>query len=290
MGLFDNLSYAYYNTKLYTPSTLGEYQFSTSNYNLYSPSTDYSYSLAEKYYYSTTPNYSKYTLPTFSTTDFNLKSTPLLTFKYTPSKYNFSTFDFSNSYSFNSSKYSYTPYQSRFNFQTFNNFSYKPIKFKIKRANTGDLQLDLAQNAYSYVGKVNSDKAGNRLFSNGVSQAWCADFVTYVTKQTFGDKLPSSFGSSSVSGLRSWAENNGCYIPMTSSGKQNFIKTNVRVGDIMVEKRNGKSHTGIVKEIAPDGSWFKVVEGNSSNKVQTVTYAANSSTLSGFISLDKYCA
>ncbi len=35
----------------------------------------------------------------------------------------------------------------------------------------------------SFVGVINSDKEGNAAFSNGVSQAWCADFVTSIVKQ-----------------------------------------------------------------------------------------------------------
>ena len=55
----------------------------------------------------------------------------------------------------------------------------------------------------------------------------------------------------------------------------------------MIEKKTGKSHTGIVKKVNADGS-FETVEGNCSNSVTTRTYAANSPTLSGFISLEQY--
>lgn len=153
--------------------------------------------------------------------------------------------------------------------------------------NPSSLQLSLVDNAKYYVGKVNSDSEGNRLFSNGVQQAWCADFVTHVARDTFGTALPSDFGSSAVSGLRSWAQNNDCYTEVPSSNKADFIRKNVKPGDIMIEKKNGKSHTGIVTKVNDDGS-FETVEGNCSNSVTTRTYAANSSTLSGFISLEQY--
>lgn len=154
---------------------------------------------------------------------------------------------------------------------------------------TGSLQLAFAEHAKSYDGRVNSDKEGNRLFSNGKKQAWCADFVTCVAKETFGNKLPSDFGSSSVSELRSWANENDCYLKMPSSDKANFIAQNIKVGDIMIEKDGGKSHTGIVTQVNPDGS-FETVEGNCSNKVSKCNYSANSKTLSGFITLDKYAS
>ena len=165
------------------------------------------------------------------------------------------------------------------------NYNEKKAKKKNKITT---LRTNFVNKAQSYVGKVNSDAEGNRLFSpNGVSQAWCADFVTYVAKDTLGSTLPSSFGSSSVSGLRSWAEQNDCYLAMPSSKKGEFISKNVKVGDIMIEKNAGKSHTGVVVEVNNDGS-FKTVEGNCSNKVTTRTYNSDSATLSGFISLDKY--
>ena len=55
----------------------------------------------------------------------------------------------------------------------------------------------------------------------------------------------------------------------------------------MIEKRGGKSHTGIVTKVNPDGS-FETVEGNTSNSVGARKYSANSPTLSGFISLEQY--
>lgn len=180
------------------------------------------------------------------------------------------------------------------NFQSSTNFTISSLwpdsSAKISNIpETGNPSLlsDLAVKAKSYVGKVNSDKEGNRLFSNGQKQAWCADFVTKVTKDTFGSKLPSSFGSSAVSELRNWGIQNNCYTEMPASEKAKFIADNVKVGDIMIEKEGGKSHTGIVTKVNKDGS-FETVEGNCDDKVQTRSYTADSNTLSGFVSLEKY--
>ena len=175
------------------------------------------------------------------------------------------------------------------NFDTFD-WTYKSSDKKktITRKESTSLQIDLANNAKSYIGKVNSDAEGNRLFSpKGASRAWCADFVTSVTRKTFGSSLPSDFGSSSVSELRSWAKDKDCYLSIPTTNKAEFIKKNVKVGDIMIEKAGGKSHTGIVTKVNSDGS-FETVEGNCSNKVASRTYSADSATLSGFISLEKY--
>lgn len=146
--------------------------------------------------------------------------------------------------------------------------------------------------ASSFVGKINSDSRGNAMFSKGVNQPWCADFVTYCVRKSLGRKIPSDFGSSAVSDLRDWGYNHNCYFkaPSTSNASKmkNFLRTKVRPGDIMIQKRNKRSHTGIVKSVAPDGSSYTVVEGNSSDRVKTVTYKATSSYLDGFVSLAKY--
>ena len=204
--------------------------------------------------------------------------------------FNFSSLDFSKIFPVNwdtqSINYSFDNIFNNYNF----NMPTIGDTFTRSTKNSTSLQLSLADKAKSYLGKVNSDAEGNRLFSNGKSQAWCADFVSYVTKETFGSKLPSSFKNfSSVSSLRQWGKNNGCYSEVPASGKADFIAKNVKVGDIMIEKDGGKSHAGIVTKVNSDGS-FETVEGNCGNKVAIQHYTADSLTLSGFISLDKYAA
>ena len=146
----------------------------------------------------------------------------------------------------------------------------------------------LAENAKKYVGQVNSDREGNRLFSGGKNQPWCADFVSYNIKQTLGSNLPSSFKHfSSVDSLKNWGVQNNCYKQVPSGDKANYIANNVKIGDIMIEKNGSKSHTGIVTKVNSDGS-FEVVEGNCGSKVATQKYKANSRTLTGFISMGKF--
>ncbi len=60
------------------------------------------------------------------------------------------------------------------------------------------------------------------------------------------------------------------------------IKNNVKSGDIIIFKENGRSHTGIVKEILADGT-IKTIEGNTSDKVGERSYSANDRTISGFV-------
>lgn len=301
MGYINKFDYSYKNTS-HSNFSQKLYDFSTPNYGYYSSASyDFSFNRAEANSY--TPTYSNYTsfssnpyTPTYSsyasylsssytpsysspTHYTSLKNTPLFNYSYNPINYTYSSYKYNNTYD-NIYKFDITT----------NSTNTNTTRFKYNRSNTGSLQFDLAENAFYYKGKVNSDQEGNKLFSKGVRQHWCADFVTYVTKQTFGNRLPSDFGSSAVAGLRDWADKESCYLKLPQNNRKDFIKENVHVGDIMIEKSAGASHTGIVREVAPDGSWFRVVAGNSGNKVNIEKHYANSPRLSGFISLDKYCA
>ena len=115
-------------------------------------------------------------------------------------------------------------------------------------------------------------------FTNGDEIAWCAAFVTYVVKETLGADTPSGFGSNAVSGLRDWGNANGRYISRSQWSQ-------VKPGDIMIQKENGASHTGIVTKVDPDGT-IHTIEGNTSNMVAERTYKPGSSgynKISGFV-------
>lgn len=236
-------------------------------------------------------------LSSFLPVNFGWKMPPLFDWSFIqfhkPNYLNFSDF-FSNNIwntSFNQNmNYNFNSNLSN----VFDNYTFtmSPIgdTFTPSKKESTSLQLSFANKAKSYINKVNSDQEGNRLFSSGKSQAWCADFVSFNAIETFGNKLPSSFRHfSSVSELRNWGDNNNCYLKVPSDNRADFIAQNVKIGDIMIEKDGGKSHTGIVTKVNSDGS-FETVEGNCGNKVATRTYEPNSKTLSGFISLEKYSA
>ena len=247
-----------------------------------------------------------FNMPMFSS--FNFFNTPISPFNssFQQNPYSFPQFNFnfnsifptdiwkqtnsSNSWNnFSSQQYSWNQGFNVSNISWGDTFTKTSNTIK-RNPESSNLQLELVNKAKSYVGKVNSDAEGNRLFSNGKKQAWCADFVSTVTRDTIGSNLPSSFQHfSAVSDLRKWGQNNNCYLEVPNSNKADFIAKNVKVGDIMIEKDSGKSHTGIVTKVNSDGS-FETVEGNCGNKVATRKYTANSPTLSGFVSLDKYVA
>ncbi len=149
----------------------------------------------------------------------------------------------------------------------------------------GNLGKDIVSVAKKYLG-MNEKDGSYKLFTNGRTEAWCADFVTYVVKETCqqtGKSLPAGFGSASVSGLRDWGIRNNCYLETASaSNKVDTIKNNIKAGDIIIFKEHGRSHTGIVHEILADGT-IKTFEGNTSDKVGERSYSANDRTISGFV-------
>lgn len=165
---------------------------------------------------------------------------------------------------------------------------------------TGPLKTQVVNKAMSYVGKVNSDYEGNRLFSpkndDGsvrTNWGWCCDFVTSVTLDVYGDKLPNGFKTSSPPTLKKWADDNDCYNDvggLSESEKKAWIASNVKPGDIYIGKGSGPSgyHVAIVKSVNSDGT-FTTVDGNSSDKVKVVNRTP-SSKVYGFVALDKFAS
>lgn len=143
---------------------------------------------------------------------------------------------------------------------------------------------NIVANARRFLGYNERDNS-YKLFTNGRTEAWCADFVSYVVKDTCkktGRALPSNFGSASVSGLKNWGKRNNCYLATSNSAnKAQKIKNNVKPGDVIILKN---SHTGIVKEVTPSGKII-TIEGNTSDKVAERSYSINSNNIDGFIQL-----
>lgn len=140
---------------------------------------------------------------------------------------------------------------------------------------------DIVEIAKKYLGMNESD--GSYLqFTEGRVEAWCADFVTYVVKEAMGEDTPEGFGSPSVATLRAWGENNGRYHDISDW-------QNIKPGDVMIQERNGASHTGIITSVDPDGT-IHTIEGNTSDMVAERTYNPNDpnsryNVISGFISM-----
>lgn len=166
----------------------------------------------------------------------------------------------------------------------------------------GTGQMGLVNRALSYKGKVNSDKEGNRLFSYGRSNQWCADFASYNVYETFGrDKMKSlgfpdaKAGSVASCSIWNWGKNKNRQIVLRGKNDQKDIIANqVKPGDIMIICRgtysdNAKDfwtgHTAIVTEVNPDGS-FKTIDGNSSNSVKENNHPTVPKNIVGFVRMD----
>ncbi len=158
---------------------------------------------------------------------------------------------------------------------------------KGKAAN--DIGSGLVDLASKYMG-LNESDGSYKMFTNGRSEAWCADFVSYVVNEYAkeqGLEVKDGFGSPAVSNLMGWAQEQGVYNDITgmSQGeKQKFLENDLKPGDVIIWKRNGMSHTGFIKSINSDGT-FETVEGNSGDQVKSNTYSIDNNKLSGFIKL-----
>lgn len=158
---------------------------------------------------------------------------------------------------------------------------------KGKAAN--DIGSGLVALASKYMGKNEAD-GSYKMFTNGRTEAWCADFVTYVVKEYAkenGMSVAEGFGSPAVQNLMDWAKNNGVFdntSQMSDKDKLNYLRNNLSVGDVIIWKSNGASHTGIVQSINPDGT-FTTVEGNSGDQVKSNKKSIYDKSLTGFIKL-----
>lgn len=193
---------------------------------------------------------------------------------------------------FSADLFKFNPNYSSFLMPPMINFKIPLLKFtgnykanSAFRLNSG-VGNDLVSTANKYLGYNERDNS-YKLFTNGRTEAWCADFVSHVVKescQKTGKTLPSGFGSTSVEGLRQWGKNNGCYLQTAgATNKTQLIAQNVKKGDVIIFKENGKSHTGIVTDIS-NGKIY-TTEGNTSNKVAQRSYSINDSTISGFVQI-----
>lgn len=169
-----------------------------------------------------------------------------------------------------------------------NNFSYgdtfsrssSNVKSSNNSSNSG-AGSKVLEKAMSYVGKVNNDADGVRLFSpagSPSSRGWCADFATYCASQALGSKYPKSMITGGPFVLMDKARENNCWV----SG----WKSNAKPGDIVIVPGKGVSgkHVAIIKSIDSNGK-ITCVSGNSSNSVRVSTY--NTSSVEGFVSMEK---
>lgn len=161
-----------------------------------------------------------------------------------------------------------SPQYYPFNFSGFDFSKFGSITQR--KSSNSNLGNSIVNTALKYKG-YNEKDGSYKKFTGGRSEAWCADFVTYVTKEAFranGKSVPTGFGSPAVKNLKQWGKDNNCYITDVSKAKP---------GDVVIFN---KSHTGIVKEVR-DGKVY-TIEGNTS-KGTVAERTHTSKDINGFV-------
>ena len=101
-------------------------------------------------------------------------------------------------------------------------------------------------------------------------EPWCAYFVSWAANQAGAPLGDAGTGLGSVSGITSWAQRTGRFLPAGSPP---------RAGDLMLF---GSEHVGLVESVNADGS-LTTIEGNSSDAVSRVQRMPGEAT--GFVRL-----
>lgn len=162
----------------------------------------------------------------------------------------------------------YIPQYYPFNFSSLDFSKFGSITQR--KSSNSNLGNSIVNTALKYKG-YNEKDGSYKKFTDGRNEAWCADFVTYVTKEAFranGKSVPTGFGSPAVKNLKQWGKDNNCYITDVSKAKP---------GDVVIFN---KSHTGIVKEVR-DGKVY-TIEGNTS-KGTVAERTHTSKDINGFV-------
>jgi CHAP domain len=102
---------------------------------------------------------------------------------------------------------------------------------------------------------------------------WCADFVSWASRQAGAPLGDNGEGFQSVGAIWSWAESSGRAIPAGQGPPQ--------PGDLILW---GGEHVGIVEAVLPDGS-IRTIEGNSSDQVSQRTYGPDGGGATGYVRL-----
>lgn len=178
---------------------------------------------------------------------------------------------FGGLYNFTMPSFNYTNILNNVKTTTSNLYNRTKQTAKNVATTVGHFASRILNNAKKYLG-YNEKDGSYKKFTNGRNEAWCADFATYVARES-GANIPHF---SSVSQILNWGNKNN-----------RFSKT-PKAGDIIIFKgvdKNGKrvSHTGIVKEVK-NGIVY-TIEGNTKNKVNDCEYGLNDSRITGYVSV-----
>jgi len=113
-------------------------------------------------------------------------------------------------------------------------------------------------------------------YTDGNSEAWCADFVSWVLKAAGHPFTGGSSGGWRIPGVlsvKAWFEKNNEFLP--NNGKNVPIP-----GDIVIHASGGNHHVNIV--ISVSGNTITIIGGNQSNSVSSYTENWHDSYIVGF--------
>lgn len=165
--------------------------------------------------------------------------------------------------------------------------STSPVKSNFSKT----FRNNLVSNAEKYLNYNEADGSYKKFTKN---KEWCADFVTYVVKETYqklGKTPPKGFGAYRCEDLKQWAIDNNKFLTTANKpDKKEIIKTKVNPGDILIMRENGASHTGIVCSVDRKTGNYSTIEGNVTNRkgidsVLKLSHNFDDKEVSGFIQL-----
>lgn len=115
--------------------------------------------------------------------------------------------------------------------------------------------------------------------------AWCASFVSWCLKQTYGDKNPMGY-EASCSSIQAKATKAGVY-----AFKENYTP---KPGDLVRFLNNGQGHIGIVQKV--ENGKVYTVEGNTwgngdnTPRVMERSYSIDDGRINGYVKMDEWIA
>ncbi len=203
-------------------------------------------------------------------------------FNYNPVNYTFNPGFLSPNYSNANSNANYS--NNIFRSVSQNNNIQLTESIPVKRDGLGGV---VSSTAKSYVGKVNNDAEGNRLFSGGKCQAWCQDFVSSILRKTTKNLPKLMTTTSSPVAFKDKAKEIGCYKSVPTANRTEWASKNIHKGDVLVKKGSGKSglHVAIVDRV--ENGKIYATSGNSSNAVKNSTYDIRKGDIYGVVDIQK---
>jgi len=147
-------------------------------------------------------------------------------------------------------------------------------------------------NALDQIGAKESDQSYKK-FTQGRTEAWCADFVSWAYEKANGGVCPWGYRDkkgnykAAVTEIADWGRKNSLF---RENNQQS--RNNLKSGDLITFKNSIGNHIGMVSRVDKDANGnvtaIHTIEGNTSDKVAERTYPVTNSQIAGFIDMNKW--